>query len=306
MHKMCYDSDEVIDMKTLATSFFKPETELKAVMVGVHGMAEHRKRYDKFAQTMAKQGIGVLTYDQRGQGESVEDKSDLGYFGHFDGWLNFVKDLDEIINQLKKKCNVPVILFGHSMGSMVARCYAKRHDDKIDALILSGAPNFTPAAYAGRLVAYVMCSFGNEKRRSALLHNMAEGGFIKAVENPETELDWLSYDKANVQRYMQDELCGFTFTNRGYEDLMFLMIDMHRLSDWKSKNKELPVLFVSGKDDPCTGGEAGLADSIGTLHKAGYEKIDQIVYENARHEILNEKIAPKVMNDISSWIENVL
>ena len=158
----------------------------------------------------------------------------------------------------------------------------------------------------GRLVAYVMCSFGNDKNRSQLLHQMAEGGFIKAIENPETELDWLSYDKANVQRYMQDELCGFTFTNRGYEDLMSLMIDMHKASQWKKSHLDVPVLFVSGKDDPCTGNENGLSDSIGVLKKAGYENIVNLVYENARHEILNERIAPEVTQDILQWINKVL
>ncbi len=290
----------------LASTFYKPETEMKAVMVIVHGMAEHRKRYDRFARKLADKGIGVLTYDQRGHGESVSDPCDLGYFGPIDGWLGFVKDLDRIIDQLKNKFDVPVVLFGHSMGSMVARSYLKRFDDKIDALILSGAPNYTPAAYAGRLVAYVMCSFGNDKNRSQLLHQMAEGGFIKAIENPETELDWLSYDKANVQRYMQDELCGFTFTNRGYEDLMSLMIDMHKASQWKKSHLDVPILFVSGKDDPCTGNENGLSDSIGVLKKAGYENIVNLVYENARHEILNERIAPEVTQDILQWINKVL
>ena len=118
----------------LASTFYKPETEMKAVMVIVHGMAEHRKRYDRFARKLADKGIGVLTYDQRGHGESVSDRCDLGYFGPIDGWLGFVKDLDRIIDQLKNKFDVPVVLFGHSMGSMVARSYLKRFDDKIDAM----------------------------------------------------------------------------------------------------------------------------------------------------------------------------
>ncbi len=279
---------------------------MKAVMVVVHGMAEHRKRYDRFAQKLAQKGIAVLTYDQRGHGESVSDASDLGYFGAIDGWLGFVRDLDRIVDQLKMKFDVPIVVFGHSMGSMAARSYLKRFDDKVDALILSGAPNYTPAAYAGRLLAYIMCSLGNEKKRSELLHQMAEGGFANSIEDAETELDWLSYDKANIQRYMQDECCGFTFTNRGYEDLMSLMIDMHKSSGWKKSHLDLPILFVSGKDDPCTGGSKGLTDSIDVLKRAGYTLIDNYVYENARHEILNERIAPEVTEDIVKWIEKVL
>ena len=294
----------VMHVKTqLATSFFKPQGEVKAVMVVVHGMAEHRKRYDRFAEILSEHGIAVLTYDQRGHGESVSDSSELGYFGRFDGWMNLVRDLNGLISSLKKKFDVPVILLGHSMGSMVARCYLKRYAQKVDAVILSGAPNFTPFAYAGRLLAYVMCTFGNEKRRSALLHQMVEGGFIRSVENPQTEVDWLSYNPVNVQRYIQDDLCGFTFTNRGYEDLMFLMIDMHRLQGAVKPEKEVPILFVSGKDDPCTGSEAGLADSMHALNQQGYKNITNLVYENARHEILNEKISDKVIEDIVQWIE---
>lgn len=291
-------------MKTqLATSFFKPQGDLKAIMVVVHGMAEHRKRYDRFAKMISEHGIGVLTYDQRGHGESVSDPSELGYFGRFDGWMHLVKDLNVMISSVKEKFDVPVILFGHSMGSMVARCYLKRYGQKVDAVILSGAPNFTPFAYAGRLLAYIMCSFGSEKRRSMLLHQMVEGGFIRSVEDPQTEVDWLSYNMSNVHRYIQDELCGFTFTNRGYEDLMFLMIDMHRSQGAVKHDKEIPILFVSGKDDPCTGSETGLADSIGVLKRLGYQKITNLVYENARHEILNEKIVDKVIEDIVQWVE---
>lgn len=87
---------------------------------------------------------------------------------------------------------------------------------------------------------------------------------------------------------------------------MSLMIDMHKSSEWKKSHLDLPVLFVSGIDDPCTGKEAGLTDSIGTLNKAGYKNILNIVYDNARHEILNEKIAPDVIRDILQWIERVL
>ncbi len=289
-------------MKTqLATSFFKPQGNIKAVMLVVHGMAEHRKRYDEFATALSEQGIGVLTYDQRGHGESVNDSSELGYFGSENGWLNLVEDTADFLKQLKREYRVPVILFGHSMGSMVSRCVLKRYEELIDAVILSGAPNYVPVAGAGRAVAKLISAFG-EKKRSSLLHNMAEGGFIKSIENPETEVDWLSYDKDNVKKYIADPLCGFTFTARGYQDLMSLMVDMHQIEK-KTKKSHLPILFVSGADDPCTGGPKGLDDSIAVLKQTGYEKITNLVYKNARHEILNEKIADKVIEDIVQWVE---
>jgi alpha-beta hydrolase superfamily lysophospholipase len=187
------------------------------------------------------------------------------------------------------------------MGSMVSRCVLKRYEELIDAVILSGAPNYIPVAGAGRAVAKLISAFG-EKKRSKLLHSMAEGGFIKSVENPETEVDWLSYDKDNVKKYIADPLCGFTFTARGYQDLMSLIVDMHAI-DAKAKKKHLPILFVSGADDPCTGGTKGLQDSMDVLKQTGYEKITNLVYKNARHEILNEKIADKVIDDIVQWIE---
>ena len=141
----------VMVMKTqLATSFFKPEDNIKAVMLIVHGMAEHRKRYDEFATSLSEHGIGVLTYDQRGHGESVKDSTELGFFGSENGWLNLVEDAADFLKQLKKEYRVPVILFGHSMGSMVARCVLKRYETLIDAVILSGAPNYTSAAAAGK------------------------------------------------------------------------------------------------------------------------------------------------------------
>lgn len=288
----------------LSTSIYYSKSEALATVIVVHGMSEHQVRYAQFAETLSKNGYNVVTYDQRGHGKTANSKKDLGYFGE-NGWQNFVDDLDYVVSQTKKEFSeVPVVLFGHSMGSMVVRSYLKEHDKNIAGVILSGAPNYQGVAKAGLVLAKLVCLFKGEKSFSSLLHNLSVGAFNKAIDSPRTELDWLSYNEDNVDTYINDPLCGFMFTNRGYQNVMEGVIDLHNVIDYRYNNHNLPILFVAGVDDPCTGGEKGLADSIDTLKDIGYKDIEKRIYDRARHEILFEDCSNQVIEDILVWLNN--
>ena len=142
------------EKQKIATTIYRPDGQPRAIFQISHGMAEHRLRYAEFAQNLAKLGFVVVTSDHRGHGGSAASPEELGYFNKHKGWQKCVNDLYELMIQVKQEYpDVPVILFGHSMGSIMARSFVKRYDALLNGLILCGAPNYNPAASAGRVMA---------------------------------------------------------------------------------------------------------------------------------------------------------
>lgn len=287
----------------VAYRIYRPETEVRAALFLIHGMEEHQKRYRKFAEYLSRNGIGVITYDLPGHGETSTGE-DRGWFGEKDGWENLIQSAVDIARLTRKTFpRVPLICFGHSMGTMIGRCFLQRYDSLIDAIILSGAPAYVAAAAAGETIASTVGRIKGKKKHSKLLDSLATGGFSSAVENARTPLDWLSVNEENVDEYIADEDCGFPFTNRGYFDLFSGMVRMHDVSLYRCTKPDLPIYFFAGEKDPCIGGEKGFASSVDTLRKAGYENIDTKLYPGLRHETLNEKKNAEVMADILAWID---
>ena len=281
---------------------FGNENDIKGIMIVVHGMCEHHQRYDYFAQKVSEQGLLVLTYDQQGHGQNAKNNNELGYFGKDNGWFSLIDDLDTIVQQIKVEYpNIPVILFGHSMGSQVVRSYIKKYSEKVQGVILSGVVSYQVAAKAGIYVAKLFALF-NEKGTSKLLRKLCEGSFNKQIKNAVGDSDWLSKNPQNIIDYKADELCGFAFTNRGYVNLLFGNSYMHSLKDCTNINENLSILTITGADDPCVGYEKGLDDSIKTLNKMGFNKVESKVYEELRHEILNEIEKDDVINDVVEWL----
>ena len=287
-------------MLRLAYNVFRPEEPAKAAVVVVHGMAEHRGRYAPFAQYLADNGYGVITYDLPGHGESAEEHK--GYFGD-EGWHGLIGTAVRAVNRAKKEFpGVPVVLFGHSMGSMIARCYIQAHDDEIDGLILSGAPNWQRAVDAGIALGKRLRSLRGKTGLSKTMDRLVTGNFNKSVSNARTDVDWLSYNEKNVKNYLDDPDSGFGFTIQGYIDELEGMKQMHKVRLFQHKNPKLRIVFFAGKEDPCIGGEKGFADSVDTLRKAGYKQISTKLYPHMRHEILNETDNQRVYRDILRWI----
>ncbi len=292
--------------ETLAVSFYKPKGEPKAVVEIVHGMAEHRKRYADFAKYLMNRGFAVYTYDLPGHGETAGTGT-LGYFGEANGWTHLVNSAYEVAQTAKAEYpDKPFILLGHSMGSMIARCFLQTHDDMLDALVLSGAPCYQSAAPVGIGIGKALKKVKGAKGYSKVMDFLLTGTFAASIKNARTPFDWLSVNKENVDRYIADPLCGFPFTIQGYIDELQGVCDMHNVSKYHCTKPDLPVLFAAGEYDPCTGGTKGLADSADTLRAAGYSHIDARLFEGMRHEILNECDREKVFAAIAEWIETQL
>ena len=272
----------------------------KAVVVLVHGMQEYSGRYQNFCEYLAKHGYSSIRYDLLGHSRQLAAQL-KGYFG-FKGWHNFVSQLHNYVREAHTQFQgQPVILFGHSMGTIIIRSYLQKYDD-FDGIILSGAPFYNPLWALGKLISSGIVLVKGQKSKSRLLDKLTTGSFIKSIPHPRTPLDWLSHNRKDVQSYIADPDCGFSFSSQGYNDLYEGMREIGHLRFFHSHHP-VPVLFLNGRDDPCAGNPSQLKKTIQALLRAGYKDRTHHSYPHMRHEILFEKKSQMVMGDIVSCLD---
>lgn len=277
-----------------------PDEKPKALVQFAHGMAEHKERYLPFMQFLSEHGCACIINDHRGHGASVLAPDDLGYF-YKDGGRALVKDLHQLSLHFRARFpRTPLILFGHSMGSLAARDYAAKYGRDIDGLILTGSPGANPAAKAGLALTAVLSALSPKHRRarSKIMDAMVIGPFSKHFKT--SPCAWLSANPENVAAYEADPLCGFSFTLNGYRALLNLMIAAY---DPKTTlRRSLPIHFASGEDDPCAPTPAAFHAAVQNARDRGATRVTSTLYPHLRHEILNEN-APAVWSDLAAKIE---
>ena len=275
-----------------------PDGEPKAIVQFAHGMSEYKERYLPLMEYLSKDGYVCVINDHRGHGKSVRDEHDLGYF-YKSGGYSLVEDLHQITEMIKKEYEgLPLYLFGHSMGSMAVRVYAKKYDNELSGLIVCGCPSKNPAAGAGKLLVDLISAVKGEKYKSSLCEKMFVNTFNKKYKAEGSPFAWLSTNKENVSFYEREPLCGFGFTLNGYKALLYLMSETYSNKGWLMQNKEMPVKFMSGEDDPCMVSKTAFISAVVHMKKMGYENVSYKIYKGLRHEILNEKSKDEVFNDI--------
>lgn len=286
----------------LSMLLVRPDGEVRGLVQLAHGMCEHKERYLPFMHYLAERGCVCVMNDHRGHGASLRSKDDLGYF-YRDGDEALVQDLHQITLWMRHRWpGVPLVLFGHSMGSLAVRVAAGKWDGDIDGLIVCGSPGANPAAGVGLALIAVMEKFRGERFRSRLMQSMTTGAFAKRFPDPNHPAAWLSANVENVQAYETDPLCGYAFTLNGYRSLLRLMQRAYKL-DGARKQPNLPVRFYSGADDPCAPDAKGFANAMRCMQKAGFADVQGYMFPGMRHEILCESAKETVFEKI--WREAV-
>ncbi|MBR5299915.1 MAG: alpha/beta fold hydrolase [Bacteroidales bacterium] len=290
------------DDLNLSVLVISPKTSPKAVVQFAHGMCEYKERYVPFMEFLCSQGYVCILHDHRGHGTSVKSEEDLGYFysGGYEAVIGDVLTVNEHARKMFPDC--PLYLFGHSMGSLAVRSFTKRHDDRIDGLIVCGSPSKNPAAGAGKILAKTIAAIKGERHRPALIQKIAFEGFNKKFSSEGTNA-WLSTEKENVRSYNADPLCGYCFTCNGFIGLFDLMMDTYSSKGWKIAKPQLPVHFIAGSDDPCITSLKDFDAAVGHMKAMGYMDVTSNTYEGLRHEILNETGKEKVWKDIASLLD---
>ena len=281
---------------------FEPETSPKGIVQIVHGMCEHKHRYEDVLSFLAENGYIAACYDQRGHGDSVEKEEDRGWFRDTKSKA-IVEDAVQITAYLRSQYpNLPLTLFGHSMGSMVVRCYLRENDDKIDKLIVCGSPCNNPLAGTAVLLAKTIRLFRGERHRSKFLAYMSTGKgnaeFVKAGKG-----SWLTHDEEIASVFRNDAKCRFHFTANGFENLFNLMKFTYQKRGYQVKNPTLPIHFISGTEDAVLGSEKKWKSALAILEKLGYKQVTGKLYEGMRHEVHNELGREEVYKDILAFIE---
>lgn len=272
----------------------------KAIFQIVHGMCEHKERYFEFIEYLNVCGYVVIIHDHRGHGKSVVDQSDLGYF-YGDGANCIVEDVHQLSDYIKARYpRLPLCLFGHSMGSLVVRNYIQKYDQDIDALIVCGSPSKNELAKLGKGLCKVLAKVKGDKYHSKLLQKMSFGAFNKGFTKPN---EWICSDEQVVDDYNSNPLCTFTFSVNGFYNLLTLMEVTYKKTN-RHVNQSLPILFISGKEDPCLVNEKAFNKAVEHLKEEGYNEVISILFEHMRHEILNEKNKETVYQTITTFLND--
>ena len=279
-----------------------PISEPKGIIQFLHGMAEDKERYIEAMEFFSRHGYITLIHDHRGHGNSLRDKSDQGYFYDASGTY-IVRDAHDITQMIKAKYpGLPVFLFGHSMGALVALNYLKYCGHDIQKLILCGLPgNNILCSFAISMV-NIMEKIKGEYHRSKLIQKLSVGSYDKKFKG-ENKNCWLSADPENVRLYNASTNCGFTFTLNGFKNLFLLMKNAYDQNHWTITNPFLEILFIAGSQDPVIIDKELWRQTQIFLNQIGYKYVKAKMYHGMRHEILHEVRKEEVLQDILKFIE---
>jgi alpha-beta hydrolase superfamily lysophospholipase len=275
------------DGAPVATYRWEPAGRVRGAVHIVHGLGEHVRRYDHLADTLIGAGFLVQGHDTRGHGATIGDGAEPGVIGA-EGWQAAIDDIGVLLDRLRADApDVPVVLFGHSMGSFAVQQYLVDHSDRVDAVVLSG----TAAAD--------MMPFLDLDTPGDL------SGFNAPFEPGRTGYEWLTRDEAQVDAYMADPLCGFGYDVAGSKAVFAgarAAADPEKLAAIRD---DLPVYVVVGDDDPVGDGLTRVRAVVQRYQQAGLRDVELHVYPGARHEVFNETNRDEVERDLLRWLDRV-
>ena len=274
----------------LSVALFEAEHPNGIVQI-IHGSVEHKERYFDFCEFLVANGYTAIVSDNRGHGASVNADYPLGYM---DSWQKIVADQYQITQYIRSiHPLLPFYMLGHSLGSVFARCYLEKHDNELKKLILSGTVYYNFFTPVGILFAKLVIWFSGDKSYNMILRKLAMNG---------DNIDWVSSSRTNLAIYKQDPLCGYAYPNRSILTVFEATRELRLTKHYLCQNPNLPIMSVSGEEDPVTGGTAGLHKTFRLLKKIGYHNFTDKVYPGMRHEVLNEDNHQIVYNDILQFL----
>ena len=282
---------------------------IRGIVQMVHGKNEHKGRYAPFMRYLAANGYLTICNDHRGHGESVNRPQDRGYM-YEGGYKALVEDVHEITLEVKdyadKRCGgkaLPMILLGHSMGSLAARCYIRKYDDEIDKLLLIGSPSKSKNIKQGLMMLRSLEHIEGKRARSKLADLLIIGvNYEFKFRKEGLKNAWTNSEREAVIEHNNDPLCRFRFTLSGYEEMLKMSMLTYS-GGYTPKNPHMPIRFFSGANDPCAISKERFIGALHLLKKIGYTNVRGKMYNGMRHDILHEKEKHKVYCDILKAIE---
>ena len=284
---------------------WETEKEPIGVLQIVHGMAEYIDRYDNFAKYMTEQGFNVIGHDHLGHGHSVSDEHDYGFFAEENGDKIIIEDMHSVTQYAREKWEeLPNFILGHSMGSFCLRQYLTKYSNDVFGAIIMGT-GWIPstAALLGKTIATNTCKSKGSHTVNPLLIKLTLEPYNKPFAPARTNCDWLSRDEKQVDLYVNDKLCGFDFTAGAYKDFFTILEKIAKNRQLIGMRKSLPILITSGSVDP-VGGKKACEKLNAQYKRCGINDVTLKLWENDRHEILNELDKSDVYQYIYNWLKS--
>ena len=284
-----------------------PTDNVCGIVQLVHGMNEYKERYFDFMDYLAEQGFITVIHDNRGHGKSIASPDDLGYM-YPDGGEGFVADIAQM-NRIAHGVfpDLPCFMIAHSMGSLGARCFLKENDNLIDGLILLGSPSYSRFSRPVRAICSTAAVDKQKRERIETIEEASEKLFNRNFGS--VPHSWICSRKEVVEEFNSNPLSNFIYTLNGFDALLYLLKETYSSKGWDVKSPQLPIRFISGKKDPVMLSEKKFFKAVENLRRKGYESISHRLFDNMRHEVLNEKNNIAVYRDIAktlfSWIDRI-
>ena len=280
----------------------------KAILQVAHGMSEFIDRYEEFAKFFNDRGILVVGNDHIGHGYSIADDRAPMYFGEKGSWGCVVDDIFTLYKMTKEEYpDVPYFVFGLSLGSYLMRALLINYSEGVDGAILVGTGQTSPLELKlGLFVAERERKKYGDDVPTDQINDLTYGTYNKKFKPNRTEMDWLCSNEDALDAFIADKRRGKAFTVGLFRELLTVMLYSREMNHIKQMRKELPVLFLSGEEDPVGEFTKGVKNAYNDFKKAGLEDVTLKLYPALRHDILNEKNREEVFADTYSWIERVM
>lgn len=271
----------------------------KAVIQIAHGMAETAQRYETFAKVLTKNGYIVYINDHRGHGKTAKIIENVGHLAEKEGFRCLVEDMYTLTNIIKKENeDLPIYLFGHSMGSFASQRYIMDYSNNLSGLILCGSNGKQGIILnlAHLIINREIKKYGR-RSKSNKINNLIFGGEI-IRRNEKTKFDWLSRDKEQVEKYINDPFCGVVCSCGFFYDLVQGLKEIEDKENLKKVPLDIPIYIISGDKDPIGKNGKGVLRLRDRYIKLGVKDVTCKLYKDGRHELLNEINREEVFEDI--------
>ncbi|MEE3393523.1 MAG: alpha/beta fold hydrolase [Lachnospiraceae bacterium] len=274
----------------------------------IHGMIDHISRYEELAEYFSDRGFLVVGFDMLGHGASAADDGQYGYFTEHDPAKVLIRDIYTMyINIHKEYPDLNYFMLGHSMGSYLLRMYICRHPDTIDGAIFMGAGYISPEVCTfGQTLCGGMAKIYGTHHRSHLMEAMIFSGPYRKFDMLGKDFDnsWLCKDHDRLKIHYADPLSTFTFTLNGFYGLMQVVKYTCSEKNLALLPKDLPMLFVSGDEDPVGDLGRGVKKVYDMYSGSGAEDISMKLFKGDRHELFNETDRADVFDYMYKWVND--
>ena len=283
---------------------YKPTGEIKAILQIIHGMHFYMDMYKDFAENMCRHGIMVVGHDQLGHGTTATCEEERGYFTKKDGDRVLLGDVEKLRQIIVRECpDVPYFILGDSSGSFLLRQYLCVAGDKINGAIICGTGN-QKKSYAtfGIVSTWVLGYIKGWKYKSEYITASIYSGFNKKTTEPKNKHEWLTADQDLIDQYFKDEKCNFLLSMNGLFNLFKVIYNLHNINYLRNMPKDLPIYFISGKNDPVSHYSQATIELVKQYEKLNMKDVKYSIYEEGRHAVLFDICKDEIYKDIILWI----